>query len=495
MLRSYENFLLHNASQITAVESTLRSVTYFLPGRFPDSDLAGEAVYSALNLLGLYHDSILVRLLSPSPLPRSLGPPSTTNDTDSSLSQPSSSTLFPPATYSKLQHTPSSHARYTHHFADSSQAYNTVARALVIVNYTELLAEMVARRRMGQKNAWNVVVGIESLKAALRLALLHLSGNRPTIQPPIPEREVDPAMLEEDRKAALQSMTESVVKGGDSLEGKTEGGTSNQEEFWRGTRTGFARPTLSSIRSRPESAATPILPDRNASRTRHPLTTSQLLPDDRSASNSESDSDETLVDSWTEKDVNDFLLSRTLTPNDVRQPRDLVRTLKGSMGYTAEMIWIMRPLLYVLALRRWGRKHWTPFMLSLTMEFLARLTRLRSFKPVGNTPSTPSMNPLIMAMMGENPVLGLLSGLLGIGQSASAKEARPISDVEKVEWEKRNRAFWWYILRGPIWHSYTRPRLDSIVKRTQNRPLLGIIGGFIGDYLPLVDEYYYYSAT
>jgi peroxin-16 len=105
------------------------------------------------------------------------------------------------------------------------------------------------------------------------------------------------------------------------------------------------------------------------------------------------------------------------------------------------------------------------------------------------------MNPLLLAMMGENPVLGLLSTLMGAGQSASSKEARPISDVEKMEWEKRTRAFWWYILRGPAWYSFTRPKLDSIVKRTQNRPLLGIVGGFIGDYLPLVDEYYYYSAT
>lgn len=101
----------------------------------------------------------------------------------------------------------------------------------------------------------------------------------------------------------------------------------------------------------------------------------------------------------------------------------------------------------------------------------------------------------MMAMMGENPLLGLLSGLLGAGQNAAAKESRPISDVEKAEWEKRSRAFWWYLLRGPVWYSWTRPKLDSIVSRTQNRPLLGIIGGLVSDYLPLVDEYYYYTAT
>jgi peroxin-16 len=56
------------------------------------------------------------------------------------------------------------HARYTHHFSDSNPTYNVVARTLVIVGYTELLAEMLARRKLGQKKAMNVVLGLESLK-------------------------------------------------------------------------------------------------------------------------------------------------------------------------------------------------------------------------------------------------------------------------------------------------------------------------------------------
>ena len=37
--QAYERFLLSNASQITALESSLRSITYILPGRFKDSEL------------------------------------------------------------------------------------------------------------------------------------------------------------------------------------------------------------------------------------------------------------------------------------------------------------------------------------------------------------------------------------------------------------------------------------------------------------------------
>lgn len=534
MLQWYESILLSNASQITAVESSLRSITYFLPGRFPDSELAGEAIYSILSLLGLYHDSILVKLLSPRSMPRSIGIPSASSSSSSSSSSlprssssrsksngnnstsafqvnaapqatPTIGAPAPPATYSKLQHTPSEHARYTHHFSDSSTAYSRVARALVIIGYVELLSEMVARRKLGSKKAWDVVTGIESVKAALRLALLGLTEVRTTIQPPIPEREVDPAMLEEDRKAtlaaALQSSNEGSSANSSTLTPNLSGISADEQmqaDSWRGSRTGLTRPTLTSIhqRAHPDSNRTPQ--QSNGIRSRHPLTSRRSAlgtasPSlDTSGSGSGSDSDETLVDSWTEKDVNDYLMSRTLTPNDVKKPEDLVRKLKNGMGVTAELIWILRPLLYVLALRRWGRRHKAPFFLSLGMEFLARLMRIRALTPPGSTASpSPLANPLLMAMMGENSVLSLLAKLTGSG----AKEARPISEVEKAEWEKRNRAFWWYLLRGPAWYSFTRPKLESLASKTESRPLLGIVGGIVRDYLPLVDDYYYYSST
>lgn len=107
---------------------------------------------ASLNILGLYHDSILYRLLTPSSTPGS-----------TSLSASDASLKLGGTRIGQLQHTPSPHARYTQYFADQSTAYNVAARALVVVGYTELLAEMVARRKLG-KRSWDVVVGIESMK-------------------------------------------------------------------------------------------------------------------------------------------------------------------------------------------------------------------------------------------------------------------------------------------------------------------------------------------
>jgi peroxin-16 len=52
----------------------------------------------------------------------------------------------------------------------------------------------------------------------------------------------------------------------------------------------------------------------------------------------------------------------------------------------------------------------------------------------------------------------------------------------------------WYLLRGSIWETYTRPKLESFVTRTARTPLLGLFGSFVKDWIPLINEYYYYTA-
>ncbi|KAL9081396.1 MAG: hypothetical protein Q9157_000115 [Trypethelium eluteriae] len=65
-----------------------------------------------------------------------------------------------------------------------------------MVQYTELLIEMAAKRR-GEQFRWRVVVFVESIKALCRLFLLRLTNRRPLLTPPLPEREIDPNMAEE----------------------------------------------------------------------------------------------------------------------------------------------------------------------------------------------------------------------------------------------------------------------------------------------------------
>lgn len=60
-----------------------------------------------------------------------------------------------------------------------------------MIQYTELLWEMVAKRR-GERVRWRVVCLIETTKAICRFLLLFITNSRPLVTPPLPEREVIP---------------------------------------------------------------------------------------------------------------------------------------------------------------------------------------------------------------------------------------------------------------------------------------------------------------
>ncbi|PKI83606.1 hypothetical protein MVES1_002687 [Malassezia vespertilionis] len=418
---AYEAFLLANASQIAAFESSLRNLTYLLPGRFKDSELAAEAIYAGIHLLGMYHDSILFKIVYSR----------RNKQTDAVLRLARDELLGadPP----KL----SLHAKYTNYFATHSRTYSAAAFFVMIIECTQLLIEMVARRRLPEERAWNVVIALESVKALLRLSMIRASQNRPTMSSPLPHRELDPTQLERN---ANESKTMALT--------------------WRGERTGTVHRALSTLVASPGARAV-----KNV-----------------------------------EPDTYEYLLSHTLTEQDVSPPPLLVRHLQANLGKLAEAMWVLRPLLYVLALRRWGKRAMTPFALSLCVEFAARWLRQRSFYVgVKDTDATfvPPMSSvsLMLSMLGiENSFLDWLAGSLSRTDPRNAL-AKPISPVEADEWSARDRSFWWYLLRGPVWYNYTRPKIEGVVKRTENRWIIGILGGVARDYLPLVDQYYYYTSN
>lgn len=43
ILRMYENFVTENASSVSQIESALRSLTYIIPGRFREAEIASES--------------------------------------------------------------------------------------------------------------------------------------------------------------------------------------------------------------------------------------------------------------------------------------------------------------------------------------------------------------------------------------------------------------------------------------------------------------------
>ncbi|KAI0275103.1 peroxisome membrane protein [Gloeopeniophorella convolvens] len=362
-LARYESFLIQNASTISSLESTLRSATWLLPGRFKDAELASEALSASLNALSLYHDTLLVKAVENEPKYKPLLPPSL-------------------------------HSRFTRAWADSHARYRWTSRTLELIRFVELLLEMGLRRKVSAKDRWRAISVLEAVKALLKFILLRVT-RRPLMSPPIPERDIDPDSLHPPSTSSSPTLVPSSL--GSSPPGTPEHLRNNHEP----------------------------LPA-------HPLLTAPPPTNKTSA-------------------VEDFLLSKALTTSSVKTPTSLVKPLLSPQEWLSESLYILRPLIYVLLLSSdRQRKSGRPLMVSLAIEFVSRNLR--------RTPSNSSA-------------------------------------LERQEYARRDRDLFWYLFRGSIWESWTRPKLESLADTTAQWPVMSIASAFLRDWMPLIDEYYYYTAS
>ncbi|WWD18976.1 hypothetical protein CI109_103433 [Kwoniella shandongensis] len=401
-LSAYHSLLLSNLSTVQTIESALSNVTWLLPGRFEDAEVASEGLYALLSLVSSYHDTILSHHLSPSlSLPPHPFTPRLSSPSSSSESSPSN---FPPlaATQPTLNRTqpllppPSDHARYTRYWTAKSALYRRASRALTTLSYVELLVEMVLRRKAGERARWRVVLGIEGLKTFLRLIILRITS-RPVLSPPTPQREVD-----------LSTLPTEILD----------------------------PPNLNPIPSQIGSEVTPTKPLTPSLAAYAPLR-SHLFP-----------------------------MAGNLPESHLQHPLDLVPRLKGS-AYLAEALSSSVGLVSVLLLIRASRqpsstryrptslptlsRSLPPYLIPLLLSLLARHFRSRNIKTT----------PLLL--------------------SHYATQDRRLA----------MRTF----LTGPMWIGWTRPKVMSVVNDLERIPLLGLVGELMEGYLPLVDDYFFYTSS
>ncbi|KAF5024180.1 hypothetical protein F66182_3752 [Fusarium sp. NRRL 66182] len=292
-LSMYDEFITKNAGQVSQIESALRS-------RFRDAEIASESIHSGVQLLSLYHDSLLQKAIARLP----------------------------------MASMPSAHARYTRHWTQRSGAYRRIAMFLQMIIYTEMLWEMTAKRRGGEKSRWKVVVLLEALKAFCRLLLLRITRSRPLVTPVLPEREPIPedAMAgEEGEEIAYRSESELM----DDMSTDGSAGSSQMpkphEREWAMPRTGMSLPSL------PNGG-----------------------------------------------DISSYLLGRVLTADDIKPATKLLNQLQGS-SHGAEILQILSPLVYASAMaynnRRGGdKKNWAPWLVGFAVEYAARQLRDRGLR-------------------------------------------------------------------------------------------------------------------
>ncbi|OKL59170.1 hypothetical protein UA08_05827 [Talaromyces atroroseus] len=376
-LSAYEDLVTTNVNTVNQIESALRSLTYIIPGRFRESEIPSECVHSGVQLLSIYHDTLVSRVISqlPSTIPRPM---------------------------------PSPHARYTKYWTTKSPLYRKLALILQIIQHTELLWEMSARRR-GEKVRWRVIVMIEFAKAICRLLLLRLTNSRPLVSPPLPEREQDPREAEAERESAAvggswNGMDTPPIE---ELSSSTTSSSSSAEMSWTMPRTGLTLPSL---------------PDAN--------------------------------------EISNYLISKVLTADDVKAPAALLHRVSGR-GQFAEILYILRPVIYALAMQRWSqnKRSWSPWLIGFGLEYGSRQLAKRDL---------------------AERAAGGLRGLTGL---------------ERDELRKRGWAMGWWLLRGAFYENFTRSWIGGLADKFKGKPLLDIAGGLLEDYEYLWDNYYFSTAS
>nr|KAJ3423242.1 Peroxisomal membrane protein pex16 [Polyrhizophydium stewartii] len=149
-----------------------------------------------------------------------------------------------------------------------------------------------------------------------------------------------------------------------------------------------------------------------------------------------------------------FLQARALTELSA-SPLQLVSRLTG-LREIGEILFILRPLLYVLAIKKYGSRSYKPWVLSLLVELFSFGT---------------AFNPHTRALKSS------------------------LTDLERDEVKRRAFLFLYYLLRNPFFGDYTKERLVAFSTSLSTKPVISFFSGVIQDYIPLWENYHFYTAS
>jgi Peroxisomal membrane protein (Pex16) len=147
-----ESFVVSHSHVIGTIESSIRSLTWFLPWfRFREADLASESVNALLNLTGVYHDVLIRRRLNK-------GKP---KNFSQMLQSEYTRFVF---MFRALSFAHILKGRYTSAWCATDHTYNHAAISLEIIKNLQLVTEMLLSRSNNRRAVWGGIVVIEILK-------------------------------------------------------------------------------------------------------------------------------------------------------------------------------------------------------------------------------------------------------------------------------------------------------------------------------------------
>lgn len=135
IIKPYRKWIIENPQLLSDMENTIQYLPYFTAGQFNNSSFISELLYSVSNLIVFFNDLLM------------------------------SSEKCIHLKFSKFE--------------------SKIKIWLTVVEYTEALFEISAKKLWGQIGKWFIITIIQIFKTVLRLLLVHLYKERITRSPPI----------------------------------------------------------------------------------------------------------------------------------------------------------------------------------------------------------------------------------------------------------------------------------------------------------------------
>ncbi|KAJ8573257.1 hypothetical protein K7X08_009768 [Anisodus acutangulus] len=111
----------------------------------------------------------------------------------------------------------------------------------------------------------------------------------------------------------------------------------------------------------------------------------------------------------------------------------------GGLFVTGETMFVLRPLIYVLLVRKYGTRSWFPWLISLAVDLIG------------------------------NSILSIIT----TSQDSRKDQHFQFSKSEKDELKRRKLLWVLYLMRDPFFSKYTRRRLESTQKIVEPVPVVG----------------------
>ncbi|KAL6848547.1 hypothetical protein ACP4OV_021841 [Aristida adscensionis] len=369
-MEAYKLWVRKNRDLVRSLESLANGLTWILPERFANSEIAPEAVYALLGIVSSVNQHII-------------------------------------------------EAPAEGHALASKEQSVPWGLVVSVLKDVEAVVEVAAQHFVGDDRKWSFLAVTEAVKAGVRLAAFRESGYKMLLQGGEVANEEEVTVLEDHYGVNGNGVPVIYPMNGHSQNGHKVDG-----------KNGFVSKSL-------EGRAVAALNKfgQNAKMMSDPMWMRRLQP----------------------------------TPEPpvmvIEKPKPTLASIwsaKGSSGrlfFLGEVVHIFRPLVYVLLIRKFGIRSWTPWLVSLAVELTS---------------------------------LGIHSHATDLNQRGG--KVLQLSSAERDELKRRKMMWALYVMRDPFFANYTKRHLQKAEEVLNPVPLIGFLTGKLMELLEGVQTRYTYTS-